>query len=352
MKENTPNNINSAVEKKNKNENSIFMKLFFHFILIIVIGIIIMKFTNDINQLKIKNQNIIIRNDKEIDTLQKNILILQIKSQNDFLDNSRMLNENNGKDEKIISLKKQIDGHIESILSANNKIMEKEREINSLKRLILDKNAELKITQEKMLQKEDIIYTMKNRIKTKDVIIDNLNKEKVEIKIKEKESIEIEKCFFTLKKRIDNEIEEIERKEKEKEKKYQYQGSDLVDYHFLNLISTILKDDNSKWKMIYKGTRDGFGAKDFHRKCDNHPNTITIISANNHTFGGFTSIPWHSRDTSSYDPNAFLFSLDTKSGKFTKYNQDGEYHSEMISISGHSLCGPAFGGGTDVKLFF
>jgi hypothetical protein len=295
MKENTPGEVkkedknnkpisNPAVEKKNKNENSIFMKLFFHFILIIVIGIIIMKFKQDNNDLKrqIEYKNkVIIGCTKDMNSMSK----------------------------KIISLKKQIDGQIESINLFDNKIIEKEREINSFKRLILDKNVELKIIQEKMLQKEDIIYTMKNRMKIKDNIIDNLNKEK-------------------------------------------YKGSDIVDHNFMSLISSILKDDKSEWRMIYKGTKNGFRSKDFHDKCDGHSNTITIISANNHTFGGFTSASWHSKDAWSYDPNAFLFSLDTKSGKFTKYNQDGEGSLGNKSICGGPIYGPCFGGGNDVKLLF
>jgi hypothetical protein len=118
-------------------------------------------------------------------------------------------------------------------------------------------------------------------------------------------------------------------------------------------ISSILKDDKSKWEMIYKGTWDGFKAKNFHDKCDNHPNTITIISANNHTFGGFVSIPWHSKIDSSYDSNAFLFSFDTNSKKLTKYNQDGEDGSDKnYSIYGHPFYGPIFGIGQDVNILF
>ena len=34
-------------------------------------------------------------------------------------------------------------------------------------------------------------------------------------------------------------------------------------------------------KLIYKGTRDGFGANDFHNCCDNKGETIVIIKSNN-----------------------------------------------------------------------
>jgi hypothetical protein len=46
---------------------------------------------------------------------------------------------------------------------------------------------------------------------------------------------------------------------------------------------------NDKWTLLYRGTRDGFGAVDFHTKCDDHSNTLTIVKANgsSYIFGGF-----------------------------------------------------------------
>ena len=52
-----------------------------------------------------------------------------------------------------------------------------------------------------------------------------------------------------------------------------------------------------KWTLLYRGTRDGFGAANFHSKCDRHNNTLTILKAHgtSYVFGGFTSI---NRDSS------------------------------------------------------
>jgi hypothetical protein len=36
---------------------------------------------------------------------------------------------------------------------------------------------------------------------------------------------------------------------------------------------------NNKWTLLYRGTRDGFGADVFHSKCDDHPNTLTLLKA-------------------------------------------------------------------------
>jgi hypothetical protein len=72
-------------------------------------------------------------------------------------------------------------------------------------------------------------------------------------------------------------------------------------------------------KLIYRATRDGFGASSFHSKCDNIANTVTIIkTTSNSVFGGFTSAKWTSfGGYDTYDANAFIFSL-RRSGNLNK----------------------------------
>ncbi len=66
-----------------------------------------------------------------------------------------------------------------------------------------------------------------------------------------------------------------------------------------------------KWRLLYRGSRDGFGAANFHSKCDSHANTLTILKAHgsSYIFGGFTSITWNSQKGHKSDPYAFLLSL-------------------------------------------
>jgi len=48
-----------------------------------------------------------------------------------------------------------------------------------------------------------------------------------------------------------------------------------------------------KWKLIYRATRDGFGATDFHSKCDRYQNSLMIIkSTKGYVFGGYTEKNW------------------------------------------------------------
>ena len=65
-----------------------------------------------------------------------------------------------------------------------------------------------------------------------------------------------------------------------------------------------------KWKLIYRATRDGFGASDFHSKCDSYQNSLVIIkSTNGNVFGGYTQQSWSGNTEYKSDPNAFLFSF-------------------------------------------
>jgi len=47
------------------------------------------------------------------------------------------------------------------------------------------------------------------------------------------------------------------------------------------------------WILIYRGTRDGFGASDFHRHCDGEAGTVTIIKTTGNIFGGYTEKSWN-----------------------------------------------------------
>jgi len=106
-----------------------------------------------------------------------------------------------------------------------------------------------------------------------------------------------------------------------------------------------LKD---KWILLYRGSRDGFGSKDFHAKCDNHSNTLTILKAQgtSYIFGGFTSIGWDSSFRFKSDPNAFLFSLTNRDNKPSKMRQI----DTTSSIYCHSSYGPSFGISHDIYI--
>jgi hypothetical protein len=102
--------------------------------------------------------------------------------------------------------------------------------------------------------------------------------------------------------------------------------------------------------LLYKATRDGFTVKAFHDRCDNVPNTVTIIRNNlNFIFGGFTSARWSSTLGSISDSNAFIFSL-RRSGTSNNNKLLIKSSESYNAIYGLSSYGPTFGDGRDIYI--
>jgi hypothetical protein len=83
------------------------------------------------------------------------------------------------------------------------------------------------------------------------------------------------------------------------------------------------------WDLVYKATRDGFQASEFHHHCNNKGPTLTFIEATNgDIFGGFSVEPWKATigGSNSFGGNSnlgfqggnnhsFIFSIDSKEEK-------------------------------------
>lgn len=103
------------------------------------------------------------------------------------------------------------------------------------------------------------------------------------------------------------------------------------------------------FKLLYRASQDGFRARDFHDKCDNHPNTITIIqTTNDYIFGGYAQVCWSGKALSQYvpDSNAFLFSLVNKENISISF----EIHEFNNAIVSGITYGPTFGEGHDIYI--
>jgi hypothetical protein len=67
-----------------------------------------------------------------------------------------------------------------------------------------------------------------------------------------------------------------------------------------------------RFKILWRGSRDGFKAQEFHRRCDGHKNTLTVIlDTKGNIFGGFTPVEWESKGYFKSDDSlkSFLFTL-------------------------------------------
>jgi len=130
-------------------------------------------------------------------------------------------------------------------------------------------------------------------------------------------------------------------------KEFNY-GSPIMDHlQMLELMSLCKFQSNQNWKIIYRATKDGFGAADFHSKCDRYQNSFVIVrSVHGNVFGGYTEKSWSGNCGYKADPNAFLFSFFNQQNKklvmkCTKFSN---------AIFTHSGYGPTFGRGHDLHI--
>ena len=112
-----------------------------------------------------------------------------------------------------------------------------------------------------------------------------------------------------------NEKEENEKVKKEKEKKKEKKKEKEKNQQKI----TITKD-NISFKLVYRASRDGDSAEEFHKRCDDiGPNITLIITDKKVKFGGFTVKNWsepkesetkgNSEEGKKKDKDSFCFSL-------------------------------------------
>jgi len=112
-----------------------------------------------------------------------------------------------------------------------------------------------------------------------------------------------------------------------------------------NTIYNMLNKKIKNATLLYRGTRDGDRAKNFHEKCDNKGPTLTLCREENGIiFGGYTETEWDSKERHpKYDKNAFIFSV-TYNKKFVSKNYE-------TSIECAPNFGPVFGFGGDLTIY-
>jgi len=133
---------------------------------------------------------------------------------------------------------------------------------------------------------------------------------------------------------------------------YDYK-TNLSKSHILNqqkaidLIKLCEFSSNNKFSLLYRGSQDGFEAKDFHAKCDGHLNTLTIIKASNTSFifGGFASLKFDSKNKSKQDRKAFIFSLTNEHNRSCKM----KVKPKCVAITCHPDWCTIFGNG-DIRI--
>ena len=94
-------------------------------------------------------------------------------------------------------------------------------------------------------------------------------------------------------------------------------------------------------ELLYRGTRDGMSAQEFHNRCNNKGPTISLFkNERGYLFGGYASIDWVSCGNYRSAPDSFIFTMTNKYNIApTKFTSNTNY-----SIYDYSSYGPTFGG--------
>ncbi len=98
-----------------------------------------------------------------------------------------------------------------------------------------------------------------------------------------------------------------------------------------------------KFKLLWRGTRNGFAAFTFHDNCDGKPNTLTVIkNTEGYIFGGYKSKHWISVKDRRIDLSGFLFTLSNPTNTPLKlYKYKDNYiltHKRVFKSYGCSKC--------------
>lgn len=68
------------------------------------------------------------------------------------------------------------------------------------------------------------------------------------------------------------------------------------------------------FKLLYRGSQDGFSSERFHELCDHKGSTVTLVKATGGSvIGAYVRSSWSSSNTIIRTPEVMLFNMDTKS---------------------------------------
>jgi hypothetical protein len=122
-----------------------------------------------------------------------------------------------------------------------------------------------------------------------------------------------------------------------------FQHSELISKWIDKLEITDKMKNSYEFKLILRGSRDGFSSRKFHEICDNRSHTITIIKVkdNNEILGGYNPIVWKSDYSRGNTKDSFMFSFKNKEN--IKDYILSRVNDGSFAIENNPKCGPSFG---------
>jgi hypothetical protein len=99
-------------------------------------------------------------------------------------------------------------------------------------------------------------------------------------------------------------------------------------------------------QLLFRASRDGWRARDFHRHCDGRGRTLVLVrSTTGHLFGGYASKSWESRGKYAAAPSSFLFCLTAANGNSVPAKMGMKVRERGKAMYFDENYGPVFGGG-------
>lgn len=137
-----------------------------------------------------------------------------------------------------------------------------------------------------------------------------------------------------------------------------FKNSNILVNELSSKLEELLKAKLStypKWTLLYRASRDGYRARDFHSKCDNRRNILIVIKAKSgNIFGCYTSFIWNNFiiEYNKNEQNAFIFSLLNDLNRPLIFELGSILSlgnsARLISVCCDDNFGPKFGAGPDI----
>jgi hypothetical protein len=112
-----------------------------------------------------------------------------------------------------------------------------------------------------------------------------------------------------------------------------------LDESLFSQLQQMLEIKAKKATLLYRGSQDGFMARDFHSRCDNLSDTLTVVkSTSGHKFGGYTNQKWNNTSAQKKRNVGIIFSLVNKVNRKIRFSFEQAQTNDKFWIDG-----PIFG---------
>ncbi|GES94029.1 BTB/POZ protein [Rhizophagus clarus] len=108
---------------------------------------------------------------------------------------------------------------------------------------------------------------------------------------------------------------------------------------YSTLFGWVYGSNQYEFKLLFRGSRDGFTPPNFHNLCDNQTSTIMIIKVkdSNEILGGYNPIAWKNDYSNGITKDSFIFSFENENHILSRVKD------ENSAIKNSCYCVPSFG---------